>query len=84
MIKKSIVGLCVSLLFTGCASTGQSGSDPTVAENSKPERICTSVKKTGSNIRTTRCVTKEQAEREKDAAQTAMRKLQRTAPKNID
>ncbi|WP_046005739.1 hypothetical protein [Pseudoalteromonas rubra] len=87
-INKIILGLSILFSLTACQmSEGakQSKQDER-AELAKVEKdknyICRTVKKTGSNMYTRRCITKEAHQREKESAHNAMSELNRSWNKN--
>lgn len=80
-----LVALCSAITF-GCASSGGN----TVAQSPQSEPalaavdeglVCTREKKTGSNFTVKRCVTKEQADREREETQAAMQQMQKSGPR---
>ena len=63
------------LMFTACSTTPitEADKEKKVANN---EMRCKKVIRTGSNISSRRCVSKEQAEQERKQSQEAMRRMQ--------
>lgn len=85
MKRLVLIALCSAITF-GCASNPSSSSSSSTREEpalaaADEGLVCSREKKTGSNFTVKRCVTKEQAEREREETQEAMRNMQKSGPR---
>ena len=77
---KKIIAPLIMLLLTACNSTS-GNKESQMEELAKVEKddnyICTTIKKTGSNFNTRRCITKAAKKREEENAKKTMEALDR-------
>lgn len=73
--------LAFSIFMVGCNSTANDKSklkEEIAAAEKSENYVCKTVKKTGSNLNTRRCMTKEAYEKQRDASREVLNELDRT------
>ncbi|WP_404390549.1 hypothetical protein [Pseudoalteromonas phenolica] len=81
MKKISLLLFGLTFIISGCSNTVDRKTkmnNQLAAVENNDNYICKTVKKTGSNFNTRRCMTKEAYKRSKEAAQEALIRLGRT------